>query len=156
LLSKSAHGMEEFQNLMAYDILFTRLSEVYKTAALYAAIAAAIFIFEKKTTGSTKEILFFLTFAFTVTSSVRLAGVLVVFAILLAPAFIAIQISSLEKAPLFAKKYPLIIAWITGIIINLGGIALSFYSDFPTGYTIVFLNALSAVIAAFLKIKTVS
>ncbi len=153
LLSKSAHGMEQFQNLMAYDILFTEMSEVYKTAALYAVIAAVIFQFEKKTTGNLKNTLFFLTFAFTVTSSVRLAGVLVVFAILLAPAFIVIQISSIDKAPGAAKKYPLITAWIIGIIINLAGIMLSYHADFPTGYTIVFLNAGAAVAASFIQIK---
>ncbi len=151
LLSKSAHGMEEFNNLMAYDILFTQMGDVYKTAVLYACIAVAILIIEKKTTGGLKETLFFLTFALTVTSSVRLAGVLVVFAILLAPAFIAIQISSFKKAPEFVKKYPLVPAWIIGIIINLLAIILSFYGDFPTGYTIVFLNAFFAVAVSFIK-----
>lgn len=151
LLSKSAHGMEEFNNLMAYDILFTRMSDIYKTAVLYGFIAVAVFLFEKKTQGSLKEMLFFLTFAVTVTSSVKLAGVLVVFAILLAPAFIAIQISSIEKSPAFTKKYTLITAWITGIIINIIAIAVSFTGDFPTGYTLVFMNAFMAVLAAFIK-----
>ncbi len=150
LLSKPAHGMEDFNNLMAYDILFTQMDEVYKTAILYTGIALAILIFEKKTKGRTKETLFFLTFALTVTSSVKLAGVLVVFAILLAPAFIAIQVSSIKKAPEFMKSCLLIVAWIIGIVINLLAIIISFYGDFPTGYSIVFLNAFSAVAISFI------
>ncbi len=150
LLSKSAHGMEEFQNLMAYDILFTEMNDVYRTALLYAGIGVFIYFFDRKTTGNLNELLFFLTFAVTVTSSVKMAGVLVVFAILLAPAFIAIQIASLDWMPAVAKKYPLIIAWITGIAINVIAIAISYICDFPTGYTLVFLNALMAVIASFI------
>jgi zinc/manganese transport system permease protein len=38
LLSKSYHGMEKFQNLMAADILFTPLEEILRTAILYAVL----------------------------------------------------------------------------------------------------------------------
>lgn len=149
LLSKSSHGMEEFQNLMAYDILFTEMSSVCKTALLYAGIGAFVYFIEKKTSGNLKDLLFFLTFAVTVTSSVKMAGVLVVFAILLAPAFIALQISSLKRMPVLIGKYPLITAWLIGITINVIAITLSYLGDFPTGYTLVFLNALMAVLASF-------
>jgi hypothetical protein len=48
LLSRSPHGMEEFHNLMAYDILFTGMDKVLETAILYAALGAVIFVTEKK------------------------------------------------------------------------------------------------------------
>lgn len=51
LLSKSAHGMEDFQKLMAYDILFTEIKDVYITGVLYIIIAAAVFMFNKKQKG---------------------------------------------------------------------------------------------------------
>jgi len=146
LLSKSPHGMEEFQNMMAYDILFTEMTVVYNIAILYMAIGFVIYFFNKWIKGPFNEILFFLTFAVTVTSSVQMAGVLVVFAILLAPASIAIQIASLERIPMILKKNPLILAWAIGIIINLIAIIISFLGDFPTGYTLVFINALMAVV----------
>ncbi|MDY6934721.1 MAG: metal ABC transporter permease [Spirochaetota bacterium] len=153
LLSKSAHGMEEFQNLMAYDILFTNINDVYKTAVIYACLGGFIYLFERKTSGNLKNLLFFLTFAVTVTSSVRMAGVLVVFAILLAPAFIAVQISTLNRMPAVIHNYTLITAWIIGIVLNIIAITISFYGDFPTGYTIVFVNAFTAVTASFIKQK---
>ena len=149
ILSKSAHGVEEFQNLMAYDILFTDINEVYKTAIIYGIIGIVIFIIEKKAKGFLKEILFFLTFAITITSSVKMAGVLVVFAILLAPAYISINLGLIKTAPQFIKKQPLILAWIIGTIINTIAIIISFYGDFPTGYTLVFTNAFIAIVISF-------
>jgi zinc/manganese transport system permease protein len=137
ILSKSAHGMETFQKLMAADILFTPSEEIIKTAALYAGLGLFIFFFQRKTKGHLRDLLFFVTFAATVTSSVKLAGVLIVFALLLAPALIAIIIG---------KGIPLITAWIIGTIINIIAIIVSYSFDFPTGYTIVFFNALAALL----------
>ncbi|MCP4131443.1 MAG: metal ABC transporter permease [bacterium] len=150
LLSKSAHGTEQFQNLMAYDILFTEMKEVYITAGIYSVIGIFVYFFDKKTTGNLKEMLFFITFAITVTSSVKLAGVLVVFAILLAPAFIAIQFASIKNAPVFIKKYTLLTSWIIGTMINIIAIIVSYKGDFPTGYTLVFLNAFMAILSAII------
>jgi zinc/manganese transport system permease protein len=137
LLSKSSHGMEIFQQLMAADILFTPFAEIVKTAVLYAALGLFIFFFQRKTTGHLRDVLFFVTFAATVTSSVKLAGVLIVFSLLLAPALIAVIIG---------KGIPLITAWIIGTILNIIAIIVSYEFDFPTGYTIVFFNALAALL----------
>ncbi len=152
LLSRSAHGAEEFQRLVAYDILFTRMSDVVITAILYLFIGIAIIIFSRKTSGKLYDLLFFLTFAVTVTSSVKMAGVLVVFAILLAPAFTAKRIASSGKLPVLLNKNPIIIAWIIGTVINILAIAISYNFDLPTGYTIVFVNSITAVIAAFIPL----
>ena len=139
LLSKSAHGMEAFQKLMAADIIFTPFREIAKTAVLYAALGIFIFYFHRKTSGFVRDLLFFITFSATVTSSVRLAGVLIVFALLLAPALIATHIK---------KGVPLINAWIIGIIVNIIAIFISYRLDFPTGYTIVFCHSLAALLAS--------
>ena len=144
LLSKSSHGMEIFQKLMAADILFTPIGEIVKTAVLYAALGIFIFFFHRKTTGTVRDVLFFITFAATVTSSVKLAGVLIVFSLLLAPALIA---------TIIGKGIPLISAWIIGIIINIIAIIVSYRFDFPTGYTIVFLNSLAALLASIVPVK---
>jgi len=153
LLSKSPHGMEKFQNLMAYDILFTEMKDVYITAALYLAIGLLLFIFSRNTKGNIHDMLFFTAFAATVTSSVKIAGVLVVFAILLGPTFISIQISHLKRFSGFIGKNLLACAWIIGTVINMMSITISYYFDFPTGYTLVFFHALCAVCTAFF-IKT--
>ncbi len=149
LLSKSPHGMEDFNRLMAYDIIFTQLSEVWPVALLYGVIGLVIYMVNRHTKGFLNELLFFVTFAATVTSSVKMAGVLVIFAILLAPALTAIHISKREGAHDFFKKYTLATAWIIGVIINMAAIVLSYLGDFPTGHSIVFCNALVAVIVSF-------
>jgi zinc/manganese transport system permease protein len=144
LLSKSSHGMETFQKLMAADILFTPLKEIVKTAILYAALGSFIFFFHRKTTGLIRDVLFFITFAVTVTSSVKLAGVLIVFALLLAPALIA---------TIMGNGIPLFSAWIIGTILNIIAIIVSYRFDFPTGYTIVFFHSLAALLVSMLPVR---
>ncbi len=151
ILSKAPQGMEEFQNLMAYDILFTRMKDVITIGIVYLGIGVFLYVSYRRTKGFLHELIFFATFAATVTSSVKLAGVLVVFAILLAPAFIALQITSLKSVPELFKKNQLILAWVIGTIINIIAIMVSYWGDFPTGYTLVFCNALMAVLIGFLK-----
>jgi len=151
LLSKSPHGMETFQNLMAYDILFTSSSEICSTALIYGGIGSILIILNSRLSPKGKNLLFFLSFALTVTSSVKIAGVLVVFAILLAPAYISLQIvQKIKRMPLLLKKYPLILAWIIGICMNLVSMIISYHLDFPTGYTIVLLNSFLAITSAFI------
>jgi zinc/manganese transport system permease protein len=136
LLSKSAHGMEEFQKLMASDILFTPLEEIGKAAGVYAIIGTFLLVFYIRLKGTPKEVLFFVTFAITVTVAVRLAGVLVVFALLVSPALIALRIG---------KGIPIVNAWIIGILVNIVAILVSYNFDFPTGYTLVLLHAFLAL-----------
>ncbi|HNR90283.1 MAG TPA: metal ABC transporter permease [Spirochaetota bacterium] len=141
ILSKSAHGMEEFQRLMASDILFTPQEEVVKTAIIYAVLGVVLFALYRRIDGFWKDALFFVSFAVTVTSSVKLAGVLIVFALLVAPALIAIRVGG---------GRPLVVAWIVGTLVNLVAIALAHRFDFPTGYTIVFCNALLALLVTII------
>lgn len=148
LLSKTHHGMEEFQKLMAADILFTPFEEIIKVAIIYSLLGGIILFFHYKTTGFIKDLLFFVTFSVTVTSSVKLAGVLIVFAILVSPSLIALTTG---------KKFLLARAWIAGTLTNLIAIILSYNFDFPTGYAIVFCNAFMAVVISlvFKKMKTI-
>jgi zinc/manganese transport system permease protein len=139
VLSKSYHGMETFQKLMASDILFTPISELVWAAGIYAVLGAILLLFYTRAQGLLKEGLFFVTFAITVTIAVRLAGVLVVFALLVGPALIALKIR---------KGIPIINAWIIGTGINLLSIVLSYNMDFPTGYTLVFSHATFALAVA--------
>lgn len=150
LLTKYPHGVEEFQNLMAYDILFTRMYDIGRVAVLYLALGIIIYLFNRRLKNFYKEILFFLTFAVTVTISVRMAGVLVVFAILLSPALIALVLGDKFSMPDYFRRFPLITAWIIGIIVNTTSIYISYRFDFPTGYTLVFFHSFLAIVFSFL------
>lgn len=133
VLSNSAEGMEHFKSLLASDILFTSPEDVMKSAIIYAFIALALWKVYPRLNGFIKELVFFSLLALTVTSSVQLAGVLVVFVLLIAPAFLAV---SLEL------KKPLLWSFYFGWFFSILSIVISYYFDLPTGYTIVFLGAL--------------
>jgi len=142
LLSRSPHGMEEFQNLLAADILFTSLKKIIQVAILYGFLGLFLFFINKMARGFIKEFLFFAIFAFVVTSSVQLVGVFVVFALLIGPAFTASKLSK-------GRGNPLLLAWGVGMVVNIIAIAVSYRFDLPTGYTIVLLNALTGILSSF-------
>lgn len=135
LLSRSPHGMEEVQRLMAYDILFTPLPEIAKTTVLYSLIGLFLAWLRRWKAGPLREVAFFVAFAATVTSSVKIGGVLVVFALLVSPALIALYL-----------RRGLLTAWLVGILLNTGALALSYWGDLPTGYTVVFVQAAAATL----------
>jgi zinc/manganese transport system permease protein len=136
ILSKSAHGMEMFDKLMASDILFTPWSDIIETGIVYSLLGLILVFVYPRMKGFWKDTLFFISFAATVTSSVRLAGVLIVFSLLVAPAYIALRIN---------KGKLLLTAWIIGTAVNLVSILVSYNLDLPTGYTLVFFHALLAL-----------
>jgi zinc/manganese transport system permease protein len=149
VLSRSPHGTEEFQRLMAYDIIFTPLRDIWPVALLYTGLGGVIYLSNRLLRGLASELVFFITFALTVTSSVKLAGVLVVFSILLAPAFISMRIADMSGHESFPARHRLLTAWITGTVINMAAIFLSFRMDLPTGYSLVFGNSMAALVAGF-------
>lgn len=133
VLAHSAEGMEHFKSLLASDILFTDESQLLQAALIYTLIGLFIWKLYPKVTGFTKDLLFFSLLALTVTSSVQLAGVLVVFSLLIAPALIAT--TQKRFTPIFA-------ATLFGWSVTTVTIIFAFYMDLPTGYSIVFVLAL--------------
>lgn len=140
ILSHTPDAMEVFSKLSASDILFTSMEEVYKALILYTIISLLIFFVYPKTKGILKEILFFLMLALVVTSSVQSTGVLVVFALLVAPAFIGLRQTRFN---------PLYIAWFSGILLSIIAVFLSYHFDLSTGYSLVFVLSLGAILAGF-------
>ena len=144
VLSHSAEGMEHFKSLLASDILFTSPTEVVKSGVIYAFIALLLVFLYPKLQGFLKELLFFSLLALTVTSSVSLAGVLVVFVLLIAPALSATSL---------AWKRPLLTSFLYGWFFSIGAILVSYYYDLPTGYTVVFFGATLTALTVLLTSK---
>lgn len=136
VLAYSAEGMEHFKSLLANDILFTTEEDFIKAVALYSFIGLIAWKIYPKLSGIRREILFFTLLSMTVTSSVQLAGVLVVFVLLIAP----ILVASLQK-----RYSSYLFALIFGSGFSVIAMILSYYFDLPTGYTISALGALSAL-----------
>lgn len=146
ILSKSPHGTEDFQRLLANDLLFVSLKDIYTTTGIYSLIGIALYLTGRFFKNQWKDISFFLLFAITVTSSVKLAGVLVVFSLLVAPALVAIMM---------ATRLKLLFAWIYGTLVNLLGVFISYKFDLPTGYTLVSLHSVLAASAFLLQGRSI-
>ena len=139
LLSNTTQGTELFNKLQATDILFTTRGDLLEPFLLYGVVALLFLTFYNKLTGLYKEMLFFGLLALTVTSSVQLAGVLVVFVLLIVPAFIALLQSKFTQLPF---------AWVVGSTIIIVAMIFSYHFDLPTGYTIVFIGSLVGIVWA--------
>ena len=146
VLANSAEGVEHFKALLASDILFTQVDDIVNASIIYMSIALVLFFIYPRLKGFLKELLFFTLLAITVTSSVKLAGVLVVFSLLVAPALVAKNQSAMNSS-IFANLY--------GWILSYLAIYLSYTYDLPTGYTIVFtLSLTTLVLILLLNIST--
>jgi len=145
LMSKATNETEHLKDMLVGNILVVSWAEVSKTALLYGAIGVFHFIFRKKfllisvnhdkATGLGLNVrfwdfLFYASFGFVVTSSVAIAGVLLVFCYLIVPSV---------GAMLFADRIGrrLAIGWTMGTLVSALGCYLSVQLDTPTGATIV-------------------
>jgi len=133
LLSRSPRGAEEFLHLTASDILFTPWETTLRTGLYYGGVGLLLLLRERWIQGMWGDLMFFLLFAVTITSSVKLAGVLVVFAILLAPALVA---------RLWGRGIGFVWAW--GTVWNLLALGVSWRFDLPTGFSVVFFQSVAA------------
>ena len=123
LLAGNPHGGEHLQELLAGQILWVGWARLWPVALLYAAVLA--WWFGARARGG--RVGFYLAFALTVTASVQLVGVLLVFASLIAP---AVAVGGLRRRRLAA-------AYGIGALAYLAGLALSAAFDLPAGAAIV-------------------
>src|SRR5215468_12719061 len=145
LMSKATHETEHLKDMLVGNILAVSWAEVSKTALLYGAIGVFHFIFRKRflliSVNHDKamglglnvrfwDFLFYASFGFVVTSSVAIAGVLLVFCYLIVPSV---------GAMLFADRVGprLAIGWTMGTLVSALGVYFSVSLDTPTGATIV-------------------
>lgn len=138
LLAGDPHGGEEVEGLLAGQILWVSWKQVAVTAVLYAAILSLWFRFQAK-----REILFYALFPVTVTLSVQLIGVYLVFASLIIPALGAAHFERKLKA-----------GYIIAFLAITGGLILSVTSDLPAGPLLVCTYAITSGVAYFVKRRT--
>jgi len=145
LMSKATGETEHLKDMLVGNILAVSWPEVRKTAILYALVGIFHYVFRKKfllismnhekvdSLGISVrfwDFLFYASFGFVVTSSVAIAGVLLVFCYLIVPSV---------GAMLFADRIGprLAIGWTMGTLVSALGCYLSVQLDTPTGATIV-------------------
>ena len=144
-LDRAPQGAEHIKQLLIGSILSVTPQEVAQLAILYGLIAAVHLVFRRPLiqvsfdpllAGALRrkvllwDVIFYGSFALVVTSSVRIAGVLLVFTYLIVPAAIA---------GLFAAglRNRLLLAWALGALLTGAGLCASWSWDLPTGPAIV-------------------
>lgn len=139
LLANNPHGGEELKDLLVGQILWVNLSSVAYVAGLYALVLGAWFGLGRDRIGHAG---FYLLFAVTVTASVQLVGVYLVFASLIVPALATRALQGVKG---------LSIAFSLGVLGYGGGLVASALFDLPTGAVIVWaLAGLAILIVPFI------
>lgn len=148
VVDRAPQGSEHIKQLLVGSILTVDAADVGRLAALYALVGALHWVIRRPLLrlsfaddgGAAPwwDALFYATFAVVVTSSVRVAGVLLVFAYLVVPA----AVGALLTRSIGGR---LAIGWSVGAVVSAAGLGASYLWDLPTGAAIV--TAFGAAIA---------
>lgn len=161
-MSKAPEGTEHLKDMLVGNILTVSWREVITTAILYALVGGFHYIFRQRFLAISVDanaaarsglnvkfwdFLFYTSFGFVVTSSVSIAGVLLVFSYLIVPSVAAM---------LFARRIGtrLAIGWTMGAVVSALGILASFYLDLPTGATIVCTFGVALIVLSLIRLMT--
>lgn len=156
----SPHGAEHLHDLLAGSIVWVTPHQILKTAVLYSLIGVFHFVFRKRFLLISMEpeaafasgvrvrlwdFFFYLSFGVVITSSVQIAGVLLVFCYLVAPAVFAVMFFDGLKARL-------ITGWTMATIVSAVGLFFSY--DRPSGPTIMVGFAIALALGGTIRAIT--
>ncbi len=157
--AENPHGAEHLRDILAGSILVVTPAEVRTDLILYSAVGALHWVLRKKFLAISHDpdraardglnvqrwdFLFYVTFAVIVTMSVHIAGVLLVFCLLIAPAVCAALFSD-------SFKVRLVIGWITSIVAAIVGLFVSAHYDWPPAPSIIAVYAAILVTAGMVS-----
>ncbi|MBI2377069.1 MAG: metal ABC transporter permease [Deltaproteobacteria bacterium] len=155
LSAENPHGAEHLRDIVAGSILVVTPAEVRNAAILYALIGAAHYFFRgplkrvsEDPDGAVAEgiavqrwdFFFYVSFALVITVSVHIAGVLLVFCLLIAPAVCA---AIFAESP----RVRLLVGWGTSAVAAIGGFALSGQYDWPPAPSVIAVFSAILVLA---------
>jgi zinc/manganese transport system permease protein len=158
-MSHATSESEHLKDMLVGNILAVSWWDVGKTAALYAVIGAFHYLFRRQFLAISMDrekaekdgisvklwdFLFYASFGFVVTSSVLIAGVLLVFCYLIVPS-VAAMLYADRVGPRLA------IGWTMGTVVSALGIYLSVRLDLPTGAAMVCTFGLVLVLMAAVR-----
>lgn len=135
LLSNNPHGGEHLKDLLVGQILWVLPGDLLRTGALYAVVLGLWFGLASRL----GRLGFYVLFAITVTASVQLVGVYLVFATLIIPALVVRSDQG---------GFALTLAYGLSILGYAVGLVLSAWLDLPTGAVIVCALAMLGLISA--------
>ena len=141
LLASNPHGGDQLKDLLAGQILWVTYEQLISVAILYGSVLVIWFSpVRLKTTSKNSSLIFYLLFAITITISVQLVGIYLVFASLILP---ALAVKKLTEHATGLAYFISILAYISGIL-------LSVKLDLPSGSVIVISLAVLSLFTATL------
>ena len=158
-MSKATSESEHLKDMLVGNILAVSWPEVGKTAILYGTIGVFHYACRKQFLAISMDpkaaeaqgislrlwdFLFYASFGFVVTSSVAIAGVLLVFCYLIVP-----SVAAMLYAESIGRR--LAIGWTMGTVVSALGVYLSLQLDLPTGATIVCTFGLVLILMAVVR-----
>jgi zinc/manganese transport system permease protein len=148
ILDRLPQGGDQIKQLLVGDVLAVTGTEVARTAAVYAGIGLVHWLVRRPllalsfggevSARRAWDFLFYFTFGVVVTSSVRIAGVLLVFAYLIVPAVAGALVSATVRGRL-------LVGWTVGFAVSVLGLTASYRWDLPPGAAVV--STFGAVLA---------
>ncbi len=136
LMSRDVHSGEHLQDLLVGQILWVSTNQLIATALL----TLVLLVLWTRTRLRTINLGFYALFALSVTASVQLVGVYLVFASLIVPALATNRV----------KKWRVFYAAIIGTSGYAAGLLFSAWFDLPSGAAVVWAMAAIGIIAAWL------
>lgn len=135
LLANNPHGGEQLKEILTGQILWVNYSQLIPVTILYAFVLGTWF-----KVNQVSSLVFYILFALTITASVQLVGIYLVFASLIIPALV------IRKA-----HNSLWLGYLVGITGYLLGLIVSALLDLPAGAMIVLTLAITSVVVAYIK-----
>jgi zinc/manganese transport system permease protein len=124
LLANDPHGGEQLRDLLVGQILWVEFGDLALVALAYLIVLLVWFLPGRPASG----VLFYLLFGFTITVSVQLVGVYLVFASLIIPALATVSLKGTAG---------LLAAYVMALFAYLAGLIASAMLDLPSGAVIV-------------------
>jgi zinc/manganese transport system permease protein len=156
LIDKAPHGAEHLKEILTGSILWVKWESVLTAAVVYAAVGLFHYVFRKPFLLISEDpdaawdaglkvrlwdFLFYFSFGVVITLSVDVAGVLIVFVFLVAPAILAMAITDRLGAQL-------LIGWALGVVVTTLGLFLAYVKDLSTGPAVIATYGVAMVLVA--------
>lgn len=145
LVDRAPHGAEHIKYLLVGNILWVSWKTIGELLVVIVVVGGFHYLYRRKFALVSFDLaraqgegvsviwwdfLFYLSLAWVVTSSVQLAGVLLIFSVLIVPALCGLLLSN-------GFKMSLLVGWLVGAGVSVVGSFFSFHWDLPTGATII-------------------
>ncbi|MBU0505099.1 metal ABC transporter permease [bacterium] len=159
IADRMPHCVEHLKYILSGNILWVSWEQIIKTAIIYTIIGLVLYRYHNKLLltsiayQETKrrgvnvrawDLMFYIAFGLVITSSVQIAGILLVFSFLIIPALSSMIFYDTIKARLLA-------GWTFSIVASFVGIGFSYYLDLPTGPAIVTVMGFFLVLSFVVK-----